>query len=93
MPLFQADCNLGSPNYGCIDIPSVNSDISKALAQQTAQAANPYWIAANEAVMKQASIVPILTQKIVLLAGSHVHNLVYLPFTENWLITQMWVSS
>ena len=44
------------------------------------------------ALFAAAWIVPILTQKIVLLAGTHVHNLTYSPFTENWLITQMWVS-
>jgi peptide/nickel transport system substrate-binding protein len=92
VPLFQTDCNAGSPNYGCINIPSVDSDIGKALAQQTAAAASPYWIAANEEVMKQASIVPLISQDVVLLAGSHVHNTVYSPFIENWLITQMWVS-
>jgi peptide/nickel transport system substrate-binding protein len=92
VPLFQANCTFGSPNYGCIDSPTVNSDIAKALSAPSAAAAQSYWVGANKAVMAGANIVPISTQDIVLLAGSKVHNLVYSPFTEQWLITQMWVS-
>jgi peptide/nickel transport system substrate-binding protein len=92
VPLYETDCAAGTTNDGCINNSTIDSDITSALAAPDPAAAAPYWDKAGQEVMKEAYIVPLITQNVVLYAGSHVHNLVYDPLAENWNPTQMWVT-
>ena len=42
--------------------------------------------------MKDAAIVPFITQDAVLFAGTRVHGLIYSPIAGQYNPTQLWVS-
>jgi peptide/nickel transport system substrate-binding protein len=92
VPLFQTNCTNPTTNDGCYSDPKTDADINAALKAPTAAAASPYWVRAGQQVMKDAAIVPLTTQKVPLLAGSKVHNLIYNPLAAQWNLTQLWVS-
>ncbi|HEY3734589.1 MAG TPA: ABC transporter substrate-binding protein [Streptosporangiaceae bacterium] len=92
VPLFQKDCQNPTSNFGCYDDPKVDSLIGKALVAPYEAAAAPYWIKAGQQVMRDAAIVPMTTQDVVLFAGSRLHNLIYNPVAEQYDITQLWVN-
>lgn len=61
--LFQGpQCVLNTVNYGCYDNASVNADIVKAEAATTLAGAGTYWRAADAQIMKDAALVPIMSQ-------------------------------
>jgi len=43
-------------------------------------------------IMRDAAIVPIETQRLPLYHSSRVHNAVYSPFSENFDVTNLWLS-
>jgi peptide/nickel transport system substrate-binding protein len=92
VPLFQTNCVLNTTNDGCFSSPTVDNDIAKALHAPNEATAAPFWDQAGQAVMKDAAIVPLTTQDVVLFAGKRVHNLIYNPLAEQWNVTQLWVS-
>jgi peptide/nickel transport system substrate-binding protein len=92
VPLFQTNCTNPTTNYGCYSSSTVDSDINKALTASSASAATPFWTQAGEQVMKDAAIVPFMTQDVVLFASPKVHNLIYSPLAEQWNPTQLWLS-
>jgi peptide/nickel transport system substrate-binding protein len=92
VPLFQTNCVLNTTNDGCYHSTTTDNDINKALQSPNEATAAPYWDAAGQQVMKDAAIVPMTTQDVVLFAGKRVHNLIYNPLAEQWNVTQMWLS-
>jgi peptide/nickel transport system substrate-binding protein len=92
VPLFQTNCTVNTTNDGCFSNPTVDHDISKALQAPNEATAAPYWDQAGQEVMKNAAIVPLTTQDVVLFAGKRLHNLIYSPIAEQWNPTQLWVS-
>ena len=92
VPLFQKNCTNPTTNNGCYNDPKTNADITAALKAPDTAAASPNWIKAGQQVMKDAAIVPMTTQNVVLFAGTKVHNLVYNPLAEQWNLTQLWLS-
>jgi peptide/nickel transport system substrate-binding protein len=42
--------------------------------------------------MADAAIVPLQTQKTALFRSSRVHNAIFLPFSQAYDITQVWLS-
>ena len=92
VPLFQANCVNPTTNYGCYNSSTVDNDIKQALAAPSAAAAAPLWAKAGQQVMKDAAIVPMITQDVVLFVGPKVHNLIYSPIAEQYNPTQLWLS-
>ncbi len=93
VPLFETNCVNPTTNYGCYSNPTVDNDIKQALVAPSESAAGPLWAKAGEQVMKDAAIVPLTSQDVVLFAGTKLHNLIYSPLAESWNVTQMWKSS
>src|SRR6185437_12271120 len=61
--LFQGpNCVENTVNYGCYDNATVNSLINKAEAATSLSAAGADWHAADEQIMKDAVIVPVMSQ-------------------------------
>ena len=92
VPMFQTNCGIGTTNFGCYSDPKTDADIHSALLSPTEAAAGPYWARAGQQVMKDAAIVPLTTQDMVLFAGKRVQNLIYSPLYEQFNITQLWLS-
>jgi peptide/nickel transport system substrate-binding protein len=92
VPLFQTNCTNPTTNYGCYSSTTTDNDIKQALTAPSASAAVPLWTKAGEQVMKDAIIVPMTTQDVVLFAGAKVHNLIYNPLAQSYNVTQLWVS-
>jgi peptide/nickel transport system substrate-binding protein len=102
--LFQGpNCVVNTVNYGCYDNASVNSDINAAEAATSVTAAGNYWHAADEQIMKDAAIVPIMSQTFpqiaskrvrgVLPDGSSYPTAIFQPNIGNPDITNVWLAS
>jgi peptide/nickel transport system substrate-binding protein len=73
--LFQGpNCVVNTVNYGCYDNASVNSDITAAEAATSVTAAGTYWHAADEQIMKDAALVPIMSQTFPQIASTRVRG-------------------
>ncbi len=92
VPLFQSNCANPTTNYGCYSSPITDGLIKQALKAPSTAAAAPLWAQAGQQVMKDAAIVPFMTQDVVLFAGSRVHGLIYNPLAEGYNLTQLWLS-
>ena len=92
-PLFDGR-NYGpnSVDYGDYDNPAVDALIDKALAAPDQNTAATYWHQADVQIMKDAAIVPFQTQKTALFRSSRVRNAIFLPFSQNYDLTQIWLS-
>lgn len=92
-PLFDGR-NYGpnSVDYGDYDNPAVNALIDKALAAPDQNTAATYWHQADMQIMKDAAIVPLQTQKTALYRSTRVQNAIFLPFSQAYDITQVWLS-
>jgi peptide/nickel transport system substrate-binding protein len=93
-PLFSGPSSyppFGS-NFGFYDDPSVTSLINQAAAEGSASAAARLWAKADEDVMSQAAIYPIVQPLLALYHASYVHNVVYVPALEAIDPTNVWLS-
>jgi peptide/nickel transport system substrate-binding protein len=73
--LFQGpDCVINTVNYGCYDNPAVNSLITKAEAAPTLAAAGADWASADQDIMKDAAIVPLMSQTFPTIASTRVRS-------------------
>jgi len=73
--LFQGpNCVVNTVNDGCYNSATVNSDILKAEAATSVSAAGVYWHDADEQIMKDAAIVPIMSQNFPQIASSRVRG-------------------
>jgi peptide/nickel transport system substrate-binding protein len=92
-PLFDGRTyGPNSTDFGDYDNPAVNKLIDRALATTDQQAAAKLWHQADLRIMRDAAIVPIETQKLPLFHSSRVHNAIYSPFSENYDVTNLWLS-
>jgi peptide/nickel transport system substrate-binding protein len=74
-PLFQGpNCVVNTVNYGCYNNSSVNSLINQAEAATTLSAAGSAWQSADEQIMKDADIVPIMSQTFPQIASKRVRG-------------------
>jgi peptide/nickel transport system substrate-binding protein len=74
--LFQGpDCVINTTNYGCYDNATVNSLITKAENAPTLTAAGNYWHQADQQIMSDAVIVPIMSQNIAVYSSSRVKGI------------------
>lgn len=73
--LFQGpNCVINTVNYGCYDNAAVNSDILKAETATTTAAAAAFWHAADEQIMADAAIVPLISENFAGLASSRIRG-------------------
>jgi peptide/nickel transport system substrate-binding protein len=92
VPLWQTNCKNPTTNYGCYSSPTTDNYIKQALSAPSQSAAAPLWAKADEQVMKDAAIVPFMTQDVVLYTSPKLHGLVYNPLCEQYNPTQLWIS-
>jgi ABC-type transport system substrate-binding protein len=92
-PLFDGRTyGPNSVDYGDYNNPKVDALIDKALASGDQQAAAGLWHQADTQTMRDAAIIPIETQRLPLFHSSRVHNTIYSPFSENFDVTNLWLS-
>ena len=73
--LFQGPaCVVNTVNYGCYDSPAVNSLITQAEAATSLTAAGADWHTADEDIMKDAAIVPLMSQTFPMIASKRVRS-------------------
>ena len=73
--LFQGpNCVLNTVNYGCYDNSAVNSLITQAESASTLSAAAADWHSADEDIMKDAAIVPLMSQTFPTIASKRVRS-------------------
>jgi peptide/nickel transport system substrate-binding protein len=74
--LFQGpNCVINTVNYGCYNNATVNSLITQAEAAPSLSAAAGYWHQADEQIMKDAAIVPIMSQNFPDYASTRVRGI------------------
>jgi len=73
--LFQGpNCVLNTVNYGCYDNSAVNSLITSAESASTLTSAAADWHQADEDIMKDAAIVPLMSQTFPTIASTRVRS-------------------
>ena len=95
-PLFQTNCTLNTTNYGCYNSAALNSLITKAEAAKSVSQAGSYWHQADENVMKNAVIVPLISQHLLMYSSANVLQagtsaVVYQPNIGGADITNVWL--
>lgn len=91
-PLFDGrHYGPNSTDYGDYDNPAVNALIDKALAAPDQNTAAGFWHQADQQIMQDAAIVPLQTQKTALYRSTRVHNAIFLPFSQAYDVTQIWL--
>jgi peptide/nickel transport system substrate-binding protein len=92
VPLFDGRTyGPGSTDWGDYNSPATNALIDKALTAPDVKSAGTYWHQADMQIMKDAAFVPFETQKTALFRSTRVHNAIFLPFSQNYDITQIWL--
>ena len=92
-PLFDGRTyGPNSVNYGDYNNPAVNALIDKALVASDETTAGQLWHQADVLIMRDAAIVPFQTQQTAIFHSSRVHNAIYLPFSQNYDVTQVWLN-
>jgi ABC-type transport system substrate-binding protein len=80
-------------DWGGYDDPAVDSLVTQAESSTTLAAAAALWHQADELVMKDAPFVPFQTSLTPLFRSARVHNAIFIPFSEYYDITQVWLSA
>ena len=81
-----------SSNFGLFNDPTVNADIDKALGAATTAQAAPLWHQADVDTMKGAAIFPITDPNQPIVAGSQVHNTVFMAVYQQFDPTNVWLN-
>jgi peptide/nickel transport system substrate-binding protein len=96
--LFQGpNCVVNTVNYGCYDNSQVNSLITKAEAATSSSAAGTAWHQADVDIMKDAAIVPIISQGFPQYASTRVRGVgyktaIFAPNIGDPDITNVWLA-
>jgi peptide/nickel transport system substrate-binding protein len=96
--LFQGpNCVVNTVNYGCYDNPTVNSLITQAESATSSSAAGTAWHQADMDIMKDAAIVPILSQNFPQYSSARVRGVgyktaVFAPNIGEPDITNLWLA-
>jgi peptide/nickel transport system substrate-binding protein len=97
--LFQGpNCVVNTVNYGCYDSPAVNSLITRAEQASSVTAAGTAWHQADVDIMKDAAIVPVLSQNFPQYSSARVRGVgfstaVFAPNIGAPDITNVWLAS
>jgi peptide/nickel transport system substrate-binding protein len=91
-PLFDGRTyGQNSTNYGGYDNPEVNSLIDAALTAPDADRAAGYWQQADQKIMEDAAIIPLLDRAQTLFRSTRVHGARYLPTTASYDFTVLYL--
>ena len=85
---------LGYPWAGGYDYGgdgTVDKLIAKAEAAPALNKAARYWHQVDEQIMAAAAVIPLETQLTTLYHSARVHNAIFLPLTQQYDITQVWL--
>lgn len=97
-PFFQTNCVVNTINYGCVSNPQMDSLIKQAESATSQSQAGSLWHQADQLAMKNAWIVPLISQQLTNYSSSRVHNagataVVVVPNIGGSDITNVWLSS
>ena len=90
--LFDGALNYPGSDWGGYDSAAVDQLVTEAELATTVGAAASLWHQADEKVMADAAFIPFQTQLTPLFRSTRLHNAIYIPFTEQYDITQVWLS-
>ncbi|MBO2453548.1 ABC transporter substrate-binding protein [Actinomadura barringtoniae] len=92
-PLFDGRTyGPGSTNYGGYDNPQVNGLIDSALTASDPSRAAGYWHLADQKIMEDAAIVPLLDRSHPIFHSSRVRGALYLPTATGYDYTRLWLA-
>jgi peptide/nickel transport system substrate-binding protein len=96
-PFFQTNCVINTINYGCYSSTQMDSLIKQAEAATTTSQAGTLWGQANSLALKDAVIVPLLSQQAPYFSSTRVHNMgstaiAYQPNIGDPDITNLWLN-
>jgi peptide/nickel transport system substrate-binding protein len=83
----------GTSNYGGYDSPATNGLIDQALQAKTTDDAAKYWHEADQQIMKDAAIVPFMAQKTPWYHSARVKNAIWVPISQNYDLTNLWLGT
>jgi peptide/nickel transport system substrate-binding protein len=99
-PLYETNCVINTTNYGCFNSSTVDSLIKKAETTSSLSSAASIWHQADIAVMKQAVVVPLVSQDFPLMSSNRVYEYangkvvnyaIFAPNIGDADITNIWV--
>ncbi|WP_051711981.1 ABC transporter substrate-binding protein [Spirillospora albida] len=92
-PLFDGRTyGPNSTNYGGYDNPEVNGLIDAALTASSPDRAAGFWAMADQKIMDDAAIIPLLDRDQPIFHSSRVHNALFLPTAAGYDYTRLWLS-
>jgi peptide/nickel transport system substrate-binding protein len=96
-PFFQTNCVVNTINYGCYSSAQMDKLITQAETAPTVAAAGGFWHQADTLAMKDAVIVPLLSQQFPYYSSARVHNvgstaIAMQPNIGDPDITNLWLS-
>jgi ABC-type transport system substrate-binding protein len=91
--ILDGALNYPGTDYGGYDNPAVDQLVNQPVAATTVTAAASLWHQADVKIMADAAFIPFQTQLTAIFRSTRVHNAIYIPFTEQYDITQIWLSS
>ncbi|HXL90342.1 MAG TPA: ABC transporter substrate-binding protein [Streptosporangiaceae bacterium] len=92
------DCGINTVNDGCYDSATVNNLIGQAEAASSLAQAGSFWHQADEDIMSDAAIVPIMSQQFPLYASARVRGVnyptaIFAPNIGDPDITSVWLAN
>lgn len=91
--ILDGQLSFPGADWGGYDSTAVDSLVTQAESATSVSAAASLWHQADMQVMKDAAFVPFQTQLTPLFRSARVHNAIFIPFSEGYDYTQMWISS
>jgi ABC-type transport system substrate-binding protein len=91
--LFDGSLSFPGTDWGGYDSSTVDGLVTQAESATSLSAAAALWHQADQAIMKDAPFIPFQTQLTALFRSAKVHNAIYLPFSEGYDYTQIWLAS
>jgi len=91
--IFDGALSFPGSDWGGYDNPAVDALVAQAESATTTSAAAALWHQADLQVMKDAPFIPFETSLTPLFRSARVHNAVFIPFSEYYDITQVWLSA
>jgi ABC-type transport system substrate-binding protein len=91
--LFDGQLSFPGTDWGGYDSPAVDALVNQAESATSISAAATLWHQADLQIMKDAPFIPFQTQLTPVFRSSRVHNAIYLPFSEGYDYTQIWLGA
>ena len=93
LPDILSGSSFPGTDWGGYDDPAVDSLITQAETSTSVSAAAALWHQADVKVMADAPFIPFMTQLTNLMRAKQVHNAIFMPFSDSYDLTQIWLSS